>query len=219
MNTIVLQIAILFFPGLIWERIHSTYVLKDKPEQFDIIRRAFVFSMLSYLITFVCYLAVGHKFSWVSFSGDHIEFNSKVAREIIYATLIAFVTSIAHVAFDSYKVFSNVMRRLRATKRYGTEDVWDYVLSLRDQNLAYVNIRDFEKEIIYSGFIELFSESEKLRELVLSQAIVYAFDGSVLFRSPLVYIARDKDDIDMEFPAVPAVLAPAPPADEEVPHG
>ena len=215
MNTLVLQIAILFLPGIIWERIHATYVLKDKPEQFDIIRRAFVFGMLSYLLLFCGYGAFHQRFYLVALESDHIAFSFKIAREILYATLVAFFASLAHVAFDSWKVFSFVIRKLKLTKRYGTEDVWDYVFSSRDHRLGYVNVRDFDKQIIYTGYVEIFSESEKLRELVLTSAIVYAFDGTELFKSPVVYIARDKDNIDIDFPEIPA--APLPTISQESP--
>jgi len=38
MSTIVLQLALLFLPGLVWERMHAVYSLKDKPDQFDVLR-------------------------------------------------------------------------------------------------------------------------------------------------------------------------------------
>ncbi len=206
MNTsaLVIQVALLFLPGLIWERIHATYVLKDKAEQFEVIRRALVFSVVSYLVTFAFYAAAHRRFILVSLQGDHIDLNIKIVREIGYATLVAFVLLLAHIWFDSRRIFSVFVRATKLTQRYGPEDVWDYTFSGKDPLFGFIHLRDFEKEIIYAGKVELYSESEKLRELVLSEVVVYRFDGSELFDAPRVYISRDKDNIDIEFPKPPA---------------
>lgn len=47
---------------------------------------------------------------------------------------------------------------------------------------------------------EAFSETERLREIRLRDAIVYDFEGNLLFESPRIYLARKMDDIDTEFP-------------------
>lgn len=210
MNTLVIQIAILFLPGIIWERIHATYVLKDKPEQFDIIRRAFVFGVISYVLAFAAYSGLHRRFYLVALEGDHIAFSIKIAREIGYATLIAFVMALIHVWFDSRRIFSRFILSTTIGDRYGIEDVWDYTFSRKDTLTNYINMRDFDKEIVYSGYVLLYSESEKLRELVLRDVVVYSFDGSELFRAPRVYIARDKDNIDIEFPEIPGGPPPGP---------
>jgi len=95
------------------------------------------------------------------------------------------------------------MKRIRATKRYGDEDVWDFTFNAHDRNVEYVHLRDFDKEIVYAGWVERFSDTEKVRELVLHDVKVYDFEGNELFATPRVYIARPMDDIDIEFPAQP----------------
>ena len=95
------------------------------------------------------------------------------------------------------------MQRIRATKRYGDEDVWDFTFNDHDRNVEYVNLRDFDKKIVYAGWVERFSDTDKVRELVLRDVNVYDFEGNELFSTPRVYIARPMDDIDIEFPAQP----------------
>jgi hypothetical protein len=63
-----------------------------------------------------------------------------------------------------------------------------------------VHLRDFEKKITYAGWVEIFSETEKLRELVLRDVQVYDFEGHILFETPRVYVARERGNIDLEFP-------------------
>lgn len=54
----------------------------------------------------------------------------------------------------------------------------------------YVNFCDFEKQIVYAGYVCLFSETDKLRELVLREVKIYDFDGRQLFQMPYIYISR-----------------------------
>jgi hypothetical protein len=66
--------------------------------------------------------------------------------------------------------------------------------------VEYVHLRDFEKKLAYAGWVEVWSESEKTREIVLRDVAVSDFEGNELFRTPRVYLARKADNIDIEFP-------------------
>lgn len=70
----------------------------------------------------------------------------------------------------------------------------------RRAEVEYVNIRDFDKKLAYTGWVEAFSESEKQREIVLRDVIVYDFDSNVMVETERVYLARKADNIDIEFP-------------------
>jgi hypothetical protein len=73
-----------------------------------------------------------------------------------------------------------------------------------DKNVEYVHLRDFGKKIVYAGWVELFSGTDKVRELVHHDVEVFDFDGNQLISAPRVYIARPMDNIDVEFPAEPS---------------
>jgi hypothetical protein len=92
------------------------------------------------------------------------------------------------------------LQRIGATKRYGDEDVWDLTFNSGKAEVEYVHVREFDKKLTYAGWVEAFSETEKLRELRLRDVIVYDFEGNILFETPRVYLARRMDNIDIEFP-------------------
>ena len=94
---------------------------------------------------------------------------------------------------------------LQGTKRYGDEDVWDWMFNSGRAEAEYVNIRDFGKQLAYSGYVEAFSETEKQREIMLTNFQVHNFDGVLVYESARVYLAREAKDIDIEFPYVPPV--------------
>jgi hypothetical protein len=101
---------------------------------------------------------------------------------------------------STYKLLTQLLQQIKATKRYGDEDVWDYTFNSGRPDVEYVHVRDFDKKITYAGWVEAFSESEKQRELRLRDVLVYDFEGKVLFETPRVYLARKADNIDIEFP-------------------
>jgi len=49
---IVVQIAIIFLPGLIWASLDSRYAQKSKPSEFEFTLRAFLFGLTTYGFTF-----------------------------------------------------------------------------------------------------------------------------------------------------------------------
>ena len=56
---------------------------------------------------------------------------------------------------------------------------------------------------MYAGWVNTFSETDRVRELVLLEVIVYDFEGQELYRTPRLYLARPPDAIHIEFPYQP----------------
>lgn len=200
MDIFFLQLAILFLPGIIWERIDALYGLKRPPAQFDILRRAFIFGLVLYALTYGGYYAIGRPFDFVAPTKDSTFLASSFFDEIIVASILAIVVAILWLYVTRYKLITRLMQTIRATKRFGDEDVWDYMFNSNSATVEYVHLRDFDKRIVYAGWVEVFSETDKIRELVLRDVVVYSFDGPKLFNTPRVYIARAMDKIDIEFP-------------------
>jgi len=46
------QLVIIFIPGIIWERVDTQYGRERSKEQWDVIRRSFIFGLFSYVILF-----------------------------------------------------------------------------------------------------------------------------------------------------------------------
>lgn len=123
--------------------------------------------------------------------------------EIIFATLIGFVLSIIWIYASTHKWLSRFLQRIGATRRFGEEDVWEYTLNSSMPAVEYVHFRDFENQFVYCGWVGAFSESEKLREIVLRNVKAYDFEGVERFETPLLYLARKPESIHIEFPYRP----------------
>jgi hypothetical protein len=201
-DLLLVQFAIIFLPGLIWAGLDSRYALKSKPSEFQYVLRAFLFGMASYAVTFGIYAVLRWPFSLADFSATATNgvFTPEIFKEIASATLIGLVLAILWLYASNYKVDTRFLQGIGATKKYGDEDVWDYTFNSPIAAVEYVHLRDFANKIVYSGWVKEFSETEKLRELVLRDAQIHDFEGNLLFETPLVYLARSPENVHVEFP-------------------
>jgi hypothetical protein len=205
MDIFFFQLIIIFIPGIIWERLDAQAGRNRSTEQWDILRRTFVFGLAAYVVTFCIYWVASLYFTGLNFQifkfQKDVEFlDGPSIKLIFWASLVSAICAVIWLYGSNYKVLTRFLQFIRATKRYGDEDVWDFTFNSGRPEVEYVHVRDFDKKITYAGWVEAFSETEKLRELRLRDVIVYDFEGYTLYETPRVYLARKMDNIDIEFP-------------------
>jgi hypothetical protein len=66
--------------------------------------------------------------------------------------------------------------------------------------VEYIHFRDLENQVIHAEWFNTFSESEKLREIVLRDVQVFDEDSKLLYETPMPYLARKPEAIHIEFP-------------------
>ncbi len=203
-SSLFFDLALIFIPGFIWMKIHTRYGLKGETTQFDLILNIFIFGVLSYAILYVIYLGKGWQFKLFELEADSKRLiQPEVFPEILAAALIAVVCGVLTLYVENYKLFTRFVQFIGATNTYGDEDVWDFVFNSRSKVADYVHFRDFTERVTYAGIVQTFSESGQLRELVLRDVIVYDFNGDEMYRVPHLYLARERDNIHIEFPIDP----------------
>jgi hypothetical protein len=201
LSTLFFEIALILIPGFVWMKIHTKYGAKGEITQFDMILNAFIFGVISYFVLYVIYLKSSTKLHILELDPNSTQiFQPPLFRDIIFATFVATFLSIIHLYVENNKLFTRFVQRIRATKTFGDEDVWDFVFNSSSASVNYVHFRDFENKAVYAGYVEIFSESGQLRELVLRDVIVYDFDGNEMYPITRLYLARERDNIHMEFP-------------------
>jgi hypothetical protein len=195
------QLAVIFLPGIVWARLDSRYAGKEASE-IDFFIRAFVYGVAAYVATFALYALLGRDFSVIDFkqAQESNVFTAKIVGEIFSATAVGFFLGVGWVFSVNHKWLTRFLQFIRATKRYGDEDVWDYTFNSNSAAVEYVHFRDFDQRLVYAGWVNTFSESGKIRELVLRDVEVYDFEGQLQYEVPLMYVARRTEDIHVEFP-------------------
>ncbi len=199
---LLFQLAIVFLPGLIWAQLDARYALKEKPGPAEFLVRAFMFGLVTYLGVYLVYRVCGGDFSIPEISGSASTkfLTTDFFDEILTSIPVSFFLAVVWLYANTYKWLTRLLHKIRATRKYGNEDVWDLTFNSHEVETEYVHVRDFDKRIIYAGWVSAFSETEKLREILLRDAIVY-YETDSKTEVPWLYIARDKADIHIEFPS------------------
>lgn len=192
----------MFLPGLIWAQIDSRYATKEKPGQAEFVIRAFLFGIATYSITYVGYRVFGQTFSDFSVDGSDSTrlLRGEFVDEIIASAVLSFVLAIARIYVANYKLLNKLLFLMKATSKYGHQDVWDFTFASSGEEVEYVHVRDFKRGIIYAGWVHVFSETGKPRELLLKDVIVYDGEGRQTGTVPLLYFAKHGLDVHIEFP-------------------
>ena len=201
-DTVLVQLAIVFLPGLIWAQIDARYVPKAKAGQVQFIIRVFLFGMFSYLVVYIGYGIFGQRFSFLGI--DDLRqaeiLLGNVADEILISIPVSLVLAVLWLYAATYKLLHKLLRWMRATKRHGDEDVWDYTFNSREEEVEYAHVRDFDRGITYAGWVHAFSDSGKPRELLLRDVVMYVRGAQPSAPVPLMYLARHGENLHIEFP-------------------
>lgn len=199
-NFFIFQLAIIFLPGLIWERVATKYGPAHKPESFEVIIRTFTFGLTSYMITFALYWFFGADFLFPNLQSDGTALDAKYLREYAVTLAVAAFCSLLWLYAVNNGLLGRFLGKVRATKRISPHDIWDQVFNSRQAFAEYVYVRDYDKGLVFSGWVQAFSESEEERELLLRDVQVFDFDKKLLYSMPHLYIGRASNNIDIEFP-------------------
>jgi hypothetical protein len=200
-SSLFFELALIFIPGFIWMKIHSRYGFKGEKTQFDLILNAFIFGVLSYAFLYVIYRYEGWSLKLFELESDSKKLiQPEIFPEIVAAVIVAIIGGVLSLYVENYKLFTRFVQKIGATKTYGDEDVWDFVFNSSSRAVTFVHFRDFEQRVTYAGFVEIFSESGQLREIVLRDVIVYDFEQTEMYRVPRLYLARERENVHIEFP-------------------
>ncbi|KQT88380.1 DUF6338 family protein [Aurantimonas sp. Leaf443] len=217
-NAFVVMIGVIFLPGILWARFDARYARQTKPSDFALVLNAFMFGIASYVLTALLYeawnLVTRSNVSFdllVTFEEGAEKFQGRIIDEIAVASCVAVVGGVLWLYGEQYKLVTRALQAIGATRRYGDEDVWDFTFTSTSSALRYVHVRDFSQNAVFAGWVESFSETGMMRELVLSGVQVYNSDtGEFIYATPRVYLARQPDGMTIEFPAQPEQIRQSP---------
>ena len=206
MDLFVIQIAIVFVPGLIWARIDALYGKRTRQSQSEFLIATLIYGLFTYAMTYVLYGIFSVDFSPTSLgktSPDSV-FVDTFLDEILVSIGVAIPLATLWLYVSNKKFLARVLQKIRATKSYGDEDVWSYTFNSEDESTSYIHFRDFEHSLVYAGWVDSFSPSDQLRELLLRDVRVHDLESAeVLYETPYLYVARQKDHVTIEFPYDP----------------
>jgi hypothetical protein len=63
-NLLILQLAVIFLPGIIWARLDAGFAAKVKPSDIEFFLRAFLFGLATYAAEFLLFTALACPSPW-----------------------------------------------------------------------------------------------------------------------------------------------------------
>lgn len=197
-DLLFIQLAVMLLPGLIWAQLVVTYAMKERPRPVEFLVRAFIFGVLTYLAVYFAYEALGRTFS-IPQVGESQLLYVEFVDEILWSSVAALIFSLAWIYGSTHRCMTRILNLLRATTTHGKQDIWDLTFSSSEAEVEYVHVRDFEKGITYAGWVRAYSETGRLRELLLTDVQIWDNEGAST-DVPMLYLARPDVDVHVEFP-------------------
>jgi len=207
MTEYTIKMLIVGIPGIICYFIsQKLYGRKDRSIT-ETVLLVFLYAVLSYGLVGTVEACINfyknHGFiskTFDIFLGKETDLDLQVLiKGVLSGIFLAYILSY----FMRFNITNKFGQIIHATKRYGDEDVWHYFHNAPDsqKNGGWVIIRDLKEKLAYYCYISAWSDSEKERELVLSDVSVYSNEGGdFLYSVDHIYLSRNKDDIMIEVP-------------------
>lgn len=204
LSSFLIRIVLLVIPGIIgsllYRRVRGRASRKDWEDYLEIL----VFSFLSYgcygLFVYVLNKVRITEDPFAAFkalTNESMPIDAPIGHAIFFSSLISVPLAFAASYVDEYKLINKFARLIKASQRFGDEDVWDYFR--RSPDTRWVYVRDLRNDIYYYGWIQAWSDPYKERELLLREVDVYKNStAEFLYAADVVYVSRKHDDLTIE---------------------
>jgi hypothetical protein len=118
---------------------------------------------------------------------------------IAIGATISVILSIFIVKWINSGLIYRLAFYLKISDLYDKQTVFYRTLGMNESQWVYV--KDFEKDLIYFGWIENFSLPFEKEELLLREVDVYKLsDSTLLYKTPSLYISLNTGKYVIEFP-------------------
>ena len=200
MDIALAQLALIFLPGIIWANLDAEFGSGPKVDKPTLALNSFLFGIATYSALYIIYISFGYEFSSSALNNPSKLNLADFVDEIVVSVPLSFLMSIIWLYSVRFRWIMKILNKIGATTRFGSEDVWSFTLNSSQKHVEYVDVRDIENGLTFSGYINSYSETEDIRELLLIDAIVYNENGVEISKAPHMYISFPRDRSWVEFP-------------------
>lgn len=197
-----LKLIIILIPGAIATIIYEKLTIHKNWKSIKFFANIIFLGAISYIVTqlFFEYILklndTSLKNFWDNLAHKEIPF-SAIWKSSIMAVFVGFISS----GIENYKLFNKIGKKIRLTNKYGDENLFSFFLNAKQVKEVYV--RDMENKTTYHGMVESFSETDEIKEIVLSDVAVYNFDDAQpLYSIDKIYLSKPKDNLIIELPNI-----------------
>jgi hypothetical protein len=206
LSSFLIRIILLVIPGIVCSLLYRTLRGRSSRKDWEDYLEILAFSFICYSIYgFFAYALsllrpTDHAFAALrAFTNENVPIDKTVGHAIIWAALIALPVAFIASYIDSNKVINKIGQKLKATTRFGDEDVWDFLHHSPAIRGNWVTVRDHKLKLNYLCWIQAYSDSGKERELLLRDVDVYNdVTAECLYKTDVMYLSRKNDELTIE---------------------
>lgn len=213
-SALTVHLMLLILPGAIATIIVESLTTHKKREPFRFILYSFILGLFSYatlqLLLYIYALLPKQPLVTLSFWSE-IQDNKKSTSiaEIFYACIAAIPTGLAVSYLIQHSILNRFTTCIRITNKYGDDNLYSYFLNREE--VDWVWVRDTKQGITYGGKVYYYSETDYMKEIVLSDVKVYRSEDTELIReTPSIYLSFAPNDVIIELPLVEGNLSNEP---------
>lgn len=206
-SELTLKLIILLIPGAIGTIIMNRLSIRKELNSFQFVVNSIIIGVLSYLflqllsglIQFIYNLCYSEKLEyslleiWKSISDKTII----PYKEVLFSSICGIIIAFLGTFIDQNKIVNKLAQKLKVSNKYGDENLYSYFLNADETQVIY--LRSPKNNLTYHGYVNAYSETKDLSEIVLSDVSVYRYeDSELLYEVDQVYLSFPKTDIIIE---------------------
>ena len=197
-SELTLKLILLLIPGSIACIIYERLTIHKQWNSFKFVTNAILFGAISYLtaqlLFNICRTDLSFQNFWENLPSKEIPYSV-----IIKASMVSILIGLISSALDQYKIMNRFGKWIRISNKYGDENLYSYFLNAQEVDEVYV--RDIENNLTYHGLVSSFSENDEIKEILLSDVVVYSYETSEkLYKLDKIYISKSKENLIIELP-------------------
>ncbi|HSU12943.1 hypothetical protein [Longimicrobium sp.] len=206
LSSVTLRVLLLFFPGVLCAILLDALTVHRERTPVQFLTNAFALGMASYLSLAAARDVTASAAQWlrlrepldVTFFDALIDDHVHIAwREIALAALVGMVLVAVISTVLNRRLVHRAAYSLGLTRNTGDIDVWSTMLN--SPLGKYVLVRDLAQDAAYIGTVEIFSETSREAELLLSDVEVFRNTTfTKLYDTDHVYLARSATALVIE---------------------
>lgn len=196
------RIILIFIPGFISFIIIDNLTNHKEYKLYKILLYSLLLGFLCYYVYYIITLIPGINFE---FSFHNYLTDNKTPlnfKEILLASSLSIIIGFITSLLINRKFIFFIAHKLKISKKFGDVDLWSYVMNSNIQ--PWVVIRDIEHDLMYEGYIKVFSDSTDINEgyeVFLSDVKVYKNStADELYEIPGIYLNVNRNYCTVEFP-------------------
>lgn len=191
LGDLAFRLVLLLFPGIFATLLYKKLIIRKKWDSIDIGLYTLLFGIISYLLLQLVFLLLGQgELSiWRRLQDDE----ALPYSEILFSTLMAVFVGLFAVFVHNKSLINKFANRLAISDKYSDNNL---IYSFFEKSeIQQININLPDLNLIYCGYLYLFSEDENIKEIVLKDVIVYEYEtAEQRHEEKYVYLNFSKTD-------------------------